>query len=238
MDRDELLRTATDVIDQVAAGSGFEVGIVDAGSSAFAVVSPPSDRIAEVWSSLWTASDDTGLWPVVLGQEAFVFLEDAVGGSPVPPADDVDPSSILSRYDHSWDLARPERPADPDAGWTVDDVDFGDLDDPAIGLFAVTEGWRIATILGIEDGGRFTNPEHAAVLRYFETTYDACLFATNSAITKLALPEPLDDPDVALRAARERLCYGDTTSGAGFEYDPDDVAAANLVDTVWSFWWD
>ena len=139
MDRDELLRTATDVIDQVAAGSGFEVGIVDAGSSAFAVVSPPSDRIAEVWSSLWTASDDTGLWPVVLGQEAFVFLEDAVGGSPVPPADDVDPSSILSRYDHSWDLARPEHPTDPDAGWTIDDIDFSNLDDPAINLFAITE---------------------------------------------------------------------------------------------------
>lgn len=236
---DEALRQqAVDaVVTATGEANGVEIGTVGAGSSAFAVVATPHEQIAEVWSALWTVSEDTGLWPVVLGEEALFLLEEHDGPA-TPPAPGLDVARLFAKFDVPADLPLPSSPADDEGGWTVDDVDFEDLNEPLIGLFEVTEGWRIATILRIEDGGRFTNTEHAAILRHFEETYGACLFATNSAITKLALPAPIADPSTAVRAARERLAYGDTTAGAGFEYEPEEVAAANLVDTVWTFWWD
>ena len=58
------------------------------------------------------------------------------------------------------------------------------------------------------------------MLRYFEEEYGAALAATNGAVTELVLPTPITDPGRAERAARERLGYGDTTSGL-VEYEPE-----------------
>jgi hypothetical protein len=60
------------------------------------------------------------------------------------------------------------------------------------------------------------------------------------ALPLASFPEPYRRPGGdaarAAQAARDRLGYGDTTSGL-VEYEPEEVAAASEVDSVWGFWW-
>ena len=96
----------------------------------------------------------------------------------------------------------------------------------------------ILSALRWADGNTWSCEQHLAVLRYFERAYGAELVNIDGATMDLVLSTPIEAPDVARDAARERIGYGDTTTGADDLETLDEITAANLRDTVWEFWWD
>jgi hypothetical protein len=236
--------------ERAAAALGLEcsaevVNHQRAGTLAVVSVRGGSSAVSVLWRWFDGEREGQPFRPVVLTDEAWMMADEfaqADYDTVIAEADEVDPSGHLQRRALMF--------AGVDS---LEEVEFSDSSgqgpatienqniaadvagsDPTLYLFPVDASWKIVALMEL---GADKAHEHLAILRHFELNYGARLAATNSAVTLLALTAPITDISLARTAAIERIGYADTTSGAR-EYEPEEVLAATVSDTVWGFWFD
>lgn len=225
--------------------SGIEVRGFDA----------PADELVAWWHRLRAEHATTGLWPVLLGDDAPTDMTSAL-----TPEDEYDDAGALARatamtLDELRDL-RAQRLA----AWGDEELEHDDdLDDRepstverrapvftaaeqdgVVALVPAAHGWQVPVILGWQGGVNYDlEPvDHGVVLRDWHERFGAELVAlTGDQVLELLVPRPPTTPADALAVAREQYAYcGDVVDqGVG---TLEALAREQAGSGSWYFWWD
>ncbi|MBU2665948.1 DUF4253 domain-containing protein [Actinoplanes bogorensis] len=212
------------------------------------------DEAVEWWQRLRDAHPGTGLWPVLMDDEAPEYLVDAYAYEDLDtslarvPA--LDGAALLAGSQAAkLKIYGPELTAEitaalQGAGDWPDEPErrgsgfFGD--EPAlVALVPATDGWMVPAVLHYGGWNDFPIPaEHAAILRYWHERFGAELVSLTGTTAEFAVARP---PATRLEAAAfawEYMAYND---GAYDFYFADTLTelAGSLQDApVWRMWWD
>lgn len=218
----------------------------------------PADELVAWWHRLRAEHAATGLWPVLLGDDAPSDMWSAL-----TPEDDYDDDAQVRRATamtlQELRAVREQRLA----GWrdeeSEDDEDEarpGDHEprtverrapvftvaeqDGVVALVPAAHGWQVPVILGWQGGVNYElDPvDHGVVLRDWEDRYGAELVAMScDQVLELLVDRPPTTPAEALAVAREQYDYcGDVVDqGVG---TIEALAREQAGSASWYFWWD
>lgn len=206
-----------------------------------------------VWQAAREAVQRTGHWPVILGKPDdlethrihLTVLRYAEPADILARAETVDVDAWVEAQRTSAD-EEPEW-ADAEEGHVADDYqDPRTLDPPflnvladpyneaafhtvVIGLVPTSHGWEAPAYLHFDEHNcRPRAHVHVALFQHWHEACGAELMVLTGETVEMVLPEPVTDPDVADRIAREQDAY---CRGAGGSAELERWRA-------WFFWWD
>ena len=220
-----------------------------------------------VWSALSDAHEETGLVPVLLGDdpgegpEGLFFDSFFDSPSDVTELDHLDAADVLK---HFWDHALPEDDRYWDGPHLVEarapfSRDFpglapgqdtrlsperlvtalGSLRPARVGLVAARRPADVLPLVGWLGADWWpTTLPIAAVLRSWETRFGARLLKIGSgAEIRLLVERPPRGLDAARQIAAEHYAFCDECAGQGLRDIPA-ISASIINAPIWTFWWD
>lgn len=204
------------------------------------------------WRRIRAVTDETGYYPVLLGDGDDVgFTREIAEEAPPPPsivrvASSLDVESWLDRRlrDGLWPLPSGEWPTEPtgdgDEIYTIPtDVLHGTpLEHVAIGLVPTTRPWEVPAWLGYGDWNACpAAEEHVAIMKRWHERYGAEVVGMAAATVEMRVTHPPTSRTSALALAREQYAYCEdiVLQGTG---DLEHLAHDIQNQGSWYFWWD
>lgn len=215
------------------------------------------DEAIDLWAKLRVLVDETGYWPLVLGDDAdlaaHVWQMESRSGRSV--AEIIEEGLKLERIDwenSEWDdevihsdeygedSIRGDWPEDvtPNDTFSVITTYDGNIQPKLyMGLLPTRMGWETPAYLKFGDPDICSSDEHIAMLKYWQERYGAEPVVMTHDTIEMQVAKPPTDRDSALDLAREQFAYCSDIVGQG-TVTLDALAAELLGGTVWFFWWD
>jgi hypothetical protein len=207
---------------------------------------------------------DTGLWPVIVGNDSPLLDFDELGrfvedGSATwaAPADEIlrlatqlDATTI---FESRWADSLPidDDADDPRASEFLDEAMPGEpvrsiptrlvrrTGEAVIGLVPVARSADVPAVLGWGDWNACPPPhEHVVILNYWYERYGAELQAMSHDTLELAVKEPPETFADAISLARQQYAYASDIVDQGDHPTIGHLASALVNCPHWHFWWD
>ena len=220
-----------------------------------------------VWSALSDVHEETGLVPVLLGDEpaegpeGLAFDSFSCGPSDVTELDHLDAADVLQGFwddalpedDECWDGPRLVQQRAPfsrefpglapgqDTRLGLDRLEaaLGSLRPARVGLVAARRPADVLPLVGWSGPDwQPTSLPIAAVLRSWEARFGARLLKVGpGAEIRLLVERPPRGLDAARRIAAEHFAFCDECAGQGLR-DISTISASIINAPIWIFWWD
>lgn len=212
------------------------------------------------WSErLRRAHRETGLWPLLMDDEAPEYLTDSYADATVTwspaDADQIDGAAVLAeRGVRSLSSGSPEYaavlraelagqgawPAEPERrGFGLP---YGWNDEPnevTVALVPAAEPWLVPVTLQYGSWNDYPDPaEHAAIMRYWHGRYGAEPVVWTGTTVEYAVARPPSTRADAIALAWEYRQYNDGEYDNYYADSLTDLAASLLNAPVWRMWWD
>jgi hypothetical protein len=230
-------------------------------------VSCAGSEALEGWRQLRALVNESGYWPLILGDDEEVSrilgVADSEYGQPVQEILDQAASqtgdqwlkereesnlnSIKEGYGENWQEALdelhgewPDRPS-PVTEFTIP-FEGMRADRPkqevTIGLFPTTTPWEIPAHLNFGGWNECPNPDaHVLMMKRWFEQYGAELVGMNGDTVEMYASRPPSTREDALKLAREQYLYCEDIVIQGTQ-TIESLAAGLLDNHIWFFWWD
>ena len=232
----------------------------------YSLVCKGADAV-ELWKKLRALADESGYWPVILGNDKEVGRmlgvldsEDSTSMNkflyqvPTETADgwlrerrEANLQGFKDGYGDGWREAQAELhgewPATPDplTSFTIP-LEHGRQRLPmpkvTIGLFPVKDGWQVPAYLNFGGWNECPDPVgHFLMMRKWHEKYGAELVGMNGDVIEMFVPRPPGSREEALVLAEEQYLYCEDIVVQGTQ-TIESLAAGLLGNHIWFFWWD
>ncbi|MHA3774939.1 DUF4253 domain-containing protein [Verrucomicrobiota bacterium sgz303538] len=219
---------------------------------------PGKDALTELYKRI-ADHPDTGVWPVILGDEDAVDLieetqemnadDEASEEEVIRAGAAIDAATWLAKvageqyeddeYQGAEEGEWPAGPVAPMGIITHQDILSGKpLDEVTMGLFRVDESWKVFAKLAWGNWNACpAAEEHCAVHAYWGRKYGSQVVSVTGDIVQCIVANPPRDRNAAMALAREQYAYCGDIVDQGCETLAN-LAASLLGAKVWYFWWD
>lgn len=235
-------------------------------SEGYGLVCKGADAV-HLWRKLRALVDESGYWPVILGNDKEVdrilSVTDSEQGEPMNKTLDrvatetadgwlrdrreANLQGLKEGYGDGWREAQEELhgewPEQPDSlkSFTIPFERVG-LGPPkpkvTIGLFPVKEGWQVPAYVNFGGWNECPDPDgQVLMLKRWHERYGAELVGMSGDVVEMFVTRPPGTREEALTLAEEQYLYCEDIVIQGTQ-TIENLAAGLLGNNIWYFWWD
>ncbi|RYG48298.1 DUF4253 domain-containing protein [bacterium] len=216
------------------------------------IVKVPASEALAVWKRYRSQVEETGRWPVIIGNEESVRIQRESAERNVDvrerlrQAEELQPQAIIkARLDELFEEEEEDELFGEDFKPSALQTGNPDPHDaPAIlreegeisiALLPSRHGWEAPAHLEYGSWNEYPSiAEHVALLRDWEKRYGAEMLVLSSDTVELLLSRPLTNVDEAKKVAAEWLAYSSDNDAGSLQF----LAQGMLNTRFWISWWD